>query len=291
MLMLLALPSCTSEENKNPEGMVSVYRINNAETKTESYLVPDSGNTTEESIDILINALSEKSPDAQYKAPLSMGFDCQGYSFENGIITLDMSSEYKSLNFTTEVLVRAAIVRTLCGCKDIKGVVFTVEGDPLIDHSGFEVGTMTADTFISNDGNEINTYEEVSVTLFFASADGSSLIGVNREKFYPTSVPLERFVVEEIIKGPQIENIYPSVNPSVSIVSITTKDEVCYVNLSSDILVPYGNVPTQISVYSIVNSLCRLPSVKKVQILVDGVVPDLLESSYEADESMVIPLE
>ncbi len=289
--MLFSMTACSSGENADTEGKALVYRINNAETKTESYFVPASGNTTEEYVDMLLSALSEKSQDAQYKAPLSMGFDCLGYSLEDGIVTLDMSPEYKTLNFTTEVLVRAAIVRTLCGCAEIDGVVFTVEGEPLMDHSGFEVGKMTADTFISNDGNEINTYEEVSVTLYFASADGANLISVNREKFYPTSVPLERFVVEELLKGPQIENIYPSVNPSVSIVSISTKDEVCYVNLSSDILVPYGNVPTQTSVYAIVNSLCKLPSVKKVQILVDGVVPDLLENSYEADESMVISLE
>ena len=292
------LSACSASSDDTAEGKSLVYRVNNDETRTESYY-EDLGiaglgeDSADKCISTLIDALSEKSPAALYKAPLSMGPVCLGYTYDDGVITLDMSSDYTDLNFTTEVLVRAAVVRTLCNLDFVQSVYFTVSGEPLIDHSGFQVGAMTADTFISNDGNEINTYEEVSVTLYFVSADGNSLVGVNRKKFYPTSVPLERLVVEELIKGPsgQIDNIYPSVNPNVSILSITTKDEVCYVNLSSDILLPYGNVPTQVTATAIVNSLCRLPSVKKVQILSDGVVPEFLESSYEQDDSHVITLE
>jgi germination protein M len=162
-----------------------------------------------------------------------------------------------------------------------------------MDHSGFEVGRMDAGTFISSDGNEINTYEEANIRLYFASEDGSSLISVYREKFYSTSMPLEKFVVDELITGPsgKVDGLYPSVNPQTSVLSVSTKDGVCYVNLSNDFLIPYGNVPTSVSVYAITNSLCDLSNIDRVQILVGGVVPDVLESSYELNDGMVITLD
>ena len=296
--MLLALITlmcgCGSDAAVNPsEDKIPVYYINYAETRTEVTYIDAIKDSPEAVIQRLLIVLAENEPGARYKAPLSMGFKIRDYSFENGILTLNMDSDYKKLEFTTEVLVRAAIVRTLCGSGAVDGVFFTVEGEPLTDHSGFEVGQMNSSTFISNDGNEINTYEEADIRLFFASADGGNLISVYRNKFYSTSMPLERFIVDELIAGPsgQVEGIFPSINPQTSVQNINTKDGVCYVNLSSDFLIPYGNVPTSVSVIAIVDSLCDLPSVDRVQIMVDGVVPETLESSYEYDDRLVITLE
>ncbi|MBP8969442.1 MAG: GerMN domain-containing protein [Lachnospiraceae bacterium] len=294
VLFLLTLSGCSANSGaEDTEGLTPVYYIGNDETKTEAYYVEINAENADEEIAALLDALATKDPKARYKAPLAMGFTIQDMKLEDGYLTLDMSIEYKKLVFTTEVLVRAAIVRTLCTSQYVQAVCFTVDGKPLKDHSGFEVGWMDAGTFISNDGNEINTYEEADIMLYFASADGNSLISVYRNKFYSTSMPLERFVVDELISGPSagVEGLYPSVNPSVSVLSISTKDRVCYVNLSSDLLIPYGNVPTAVSVYAITDSLCNLPNVDKVQILVDGVVPEILESSYEANDSMVITLD
>ncbi len=294
VFVLLALSGCSAQgTNEDTEGLTPVYYINNEETKTEAYYVSIEAEDSDAEINALLNALAQKDPKARYKAPLAMGFEIQKINLYEGVLTLDMSLEYKRLVFTTEVLVRAAIVKTLCNSEYVDAVRFTVDGKPLKDHSGFEVGLMDAATFISNDGNEINTYEEADVMLYFTSADGSSLIGVYRNKFYSTSMPLERFVVDELISGPSagVEGLYPSVNPSVTVLGISTKDGVCYVNLSSDMLIPYGNVPTAVSVYAITNSLCNLPNVDKVQILVDGVVPEILESSYEANTEMVITLD
>ncbi|MBR7089751.1 MAG: GerMN domain-containing protein [Lachnospiraceae bacterium] len=292
MMIVMAGCSAQAQQDEGANG-ITVYYINNDETKTESYPYTLKSSDARGVVEELLEKLSEKSANAQYKAPLAMGFELRDYTFDDGKVVLNMSADYKKLVFTTEVLVRAAIVKTLCGSGYVKEVYFTVEGEPLMDHSGFEVGRMDAGTFISNDGNEINTYEEADVMLYFASVDGNTLIGVYRNKFYSTSMPLERFVVDELIIGPsgQVEGLYRSVNPQTSVLSVNSKDGVCYVNLSADFLIPYENVPTSISVYSIVNSLCELPNIDKVQILVDGVVPEILESSYEKNTEMVITLE
>lgn len=293
-MMIIVMAGCSAQVQSGADANgITVYYINNEETKTESYPYTLKSSDARGVVEELLEKLSEKSSNAQYKAPLAMGFELKDYTFDDGKVVLNMSADYKKLVFTTEVLVRAAIVKTLCGSGFVKEVYFTVDGEPLMDHSGFEVGRMDSGTFISNDGNEINTYEEADVMLYFASAHGNTLVGVYRNKFYSTSMPLERFVVDELIIGPsgQVEGLYQSVNPQTSVLSVNSKDGVCYINLSADFLIPYGNVPTTISVHSIVNSLCELPNIDKVQILVDGVVPEILESSYEKNTEMVITLE
>lgn len=153
---------------------------------------------------------------------------------------------------------------------------------------------MSADQFIDNDGNEINTYELAKIKLYFADESGTSLIAANREKHYSTNTPMERFVVEELIAGPtgQVEGLYPSINPSTKIVNVMTKDGICYVNLDENFLTVVNNVSTDLSIYAIVNSLVELSNINRVQILINGEVPaSFSAASYERNLDIVTVLE
>ena len=153
---------------------------------------------------------------------------------------------------------------------------------------------MSADQFIDNDGNEINTYELAKIKLYFADESGTSLIAANREKHYSTNTPMERFVVEELIAGStgQVEGLYPSINPSTKIVNVMTKDGICYVNLDESFLTVVNNVSTDLSIYAIVNSLVELSNINRVQILINGEVPaSFSAASYERNLDIVTVLE
>ncbi len=198
------------------------------------------------------------------------------------------------MSATTEVLVRAAVVRTLTQLEGVNYVGITIQGEQLYDNTGDPIGLMSADRFINNDGNEINTYELIRVKLYFANEDGDKLIAAYREKHYSTNTPLERFIVEEIISGPsgQVEGLYPTVNPETKILSVSTKDGICYVNLDSGFLTVVNNVSTEAAIYSIVNSLVELSNINKVQILVNGEVPAAFSAStYERNLDYVTTLE
>ena len=153
---------------------------------------------------------------------------------------------------------------------------------------------MSADQFIDNDGNEINTYELTRNKLHFANEDGDKLIAAYREKHYSTNTPLERFVVEELISGPsgQVPGLYPTVNPETKIINVMTKDGICYVNFDSSFLTVVNNVSTELAVYSIVDSLVELSNINKVQILVNGEVPNsFTTTTFERNLDYVTTLE
>lgn len=294
LLMLLAVLTVCGTREPETGKKISVYYVNTAETKVEVHDQYLNTKTSEEQLEETMTFLSTTPEKLEYKAPFDMGFQVLDYEVEDGKLVINVDKAYSELSVTTEVLVRAAVVRTLTQLSNVKYVTITVEGSQLYDNAGELVGWMNAEQFINNDGNEINTYELVKVKLYFANADGDKLIAAYREKHYSTNTPLERFVVEELIAGPsgQIEGLYPVINPETKIINILTKDGICYVNLDSSFLTVVNNVSTEVAVYSIVNSLVELDNINKVQILVNGEVPSTFSNStFERNLDYVTTLE
>lgn len=294
LIFISAVMLCgCAEQEEELENSYSIYYLNNSETKVEAHGHVIEGDSLEEQIQEMISCLSAMPEKLEYKAPLAL-FGVLDVNFSDGKVILNVDNNYNSMPATTEVLVRAAVVRTLTQLDGIKYVGITVQGEQLYDNTGSPIGLMSAEQFIDNDGNEINTYELIKVKLYFANEDGDKLIAAYREKHYSTNTPLERFIVEEVIAGPsgQIAGLYPTVNPETKIISVSTKDGICYVNLDSGFLTVMNNVSTEVAIYSIVDSLVELSNINKVQILINGEVPATFSAStYERNLDFVTTLE
>lgn len=269
LVCLISLAAC-GEEQEDRSKIYSVYYVSNTETKIEMHEHYMTAETLEEQVTELLTALATTPAKLEYKAPLNMGFQVQGVEVNKGKVHLDVTENYNNLSVTTEVLVRAAIVRTLTQLTQINFVSITVNGNPLLDSLGNIVTTMNRDQFIENDGNAINTYEEVKLKLYFANETGDQLIAANRTREYLTNISLEKLIVEELIKGPSREGLYPTINPNTKVASVTVRDGVCYVNLDETFLTQPYNVTADATVYSITNSLVELSNVNRVQISING---------------------
>lgn len=289
----LLLSGCSAEDKKT-EGAIQVYYISNSETKVEAHPHVMENESPEGQLDELIQCLSTNPEKLEYKAPLLAGIQLLDVSQEGERVLLNMDASYSELPMTTEVLVRAAIVRTLTQLEGVSYVGITVDGNQLTDSLGNIVGWMNADRFIDNNGSDINTYEQVKVMLYFANEDGTNLIAAYREKYYSTNIPLERFVVDELLAGPSghVEGLYPSVNPATKVINVMTKDGICYVNMDENFFTVVNNVSTDVSIYSIVNSLVELNNINKVQILINGEPPAALQTNtFERNLDIVTTLE
>lgn len=293
LLFMLCLGSCGQEEAEK-KNVYQVYHLSNSGTRVEAHSYEMQAVTESEMLEELITCLSTIPEKLEYKAPLAMGFQLLNMKVEDGKVLLNVDAAYGKLPVTTEVLVRAAIVRTLTQLEGISFVAIRVDNNPLKDSMGEVVGWMSADLFIDNDGSDINTYELIRVKLYFANETGDKLIAAYREKHYSTNTSMERFVVEELLAGPsgQVKGLYPTINPQTKIINVLTKDGICYVNLDENFLSVVNNVSTGISVYSIVNSLVELKTVNKVQILINGEVPAVFTASvFERNLDHVITLD
>ena len=186
------------------------------------------------------------------------------------IVTMNFSEDYYNMSAVEEVLTRTAVVNTLCSFSEIDGVYFLVDGEAMHDADGVEPGIMEPDQFIYNSYTEMRNYERVRIHLYFANETGNRLVDAYRTVVYNSNMPLERIVLEQVISGPNGSFAYPAVSKDTKVINITTRDGICYVNLSSEFTNEHLDVTPQVALYSIVNSLCELPSIDAVQISVDG---------------------
>lgn len=277
LVILAVMSTCIAgcgeniQDNNKAGRTYSVYYVNNEETKIFSKSYQTAAEDKQELLEELIGQLAVISEKMEYKAPLSGDFSMLDYKWEGGQLAINFDEHYKEMDSIKEILVRAAIVRTLSQVEDVSYISFTVNNEPLMDNGGTAVGNMSADMFIDNEGNEINTYEKVNLHLYFANETGDRLVEENqRNVVYNSNISIEKLVVERLIEGPLSEGSYPTINPDTRIVSVTVKDRICYVNLNEVFLNQPYNVTSDVTIYSITNSLVELPSVSKVQISING---------------------
>ena len=271
LILAVCMTACGSEQELNSGKSYDIYYVNNEETRIFS----NPYQTETEDSRLLLNELVEQlgtRPDKmEYKAPLAEGFALLDYSWDDEKRTIEFDEHYKDMDSIKEVLVRAAIVRTLSQIPGVTYIAFTVQDEPLVDRSNAAIGTMSADTFIDNAGDEINTYEKVNLRLYFANENGDRLLEENqRNVIYNSNISMEKLVVEKLIEGPTTGGSYPTINPSTKLLSVTVNDRICYVNFDEAFLSQPYNVNSDVTIYSITNSLIELPNINKVQISVNG---------------------
>lgn len=271
IVLMICLAGCGKQQNQGTS--VEISYLNKSETKivTEEHYLE--GATTKEMIVEVLTLLCSVPENKELKATLSGGINIINYSLEGEQVTVSLGEKYKELSRTTEVLTRAALVRSLTEIPGVTYVMITVGGEPLTDLAGNAIGIMTADMFVDNEGEQMNSYEKVTIRLYFANESGDGLIPINRELVHNidvSNISMEKLIVEQLIAGPANDESYPTINPQTKLLGVTVKDGICYVNLDSSFLTPVNNVTSDVTIYSIANSLVELSNVNKVQISIDG---------------------
>ena len=301
LLLTLSLYACASGRQQDPapgeDGAFLIYYVSHDGNGigAEPYEPVSDPADTRAMVEEVLAELGNNPLRQAYHAPLTGDIALREYRIDaDGLLTLDFESRYLETDHVTEILDRAAIVRTLTQIEGVTGVLFLVSGTSLMTGRDEPVGVMDADTFIYNAGNEINTYDKTRITLYFADKTGEKLIPVLRNVVYHSNVSLERLVMEQLIPGPYTEDALATVNPALKILSVTLQDEICYVDVSEEILTPPAGIGAQAALYSVVNSLCEIRGVEQVHFYVNGddqhTLPDgtSLASSFRKNSDIVV---
>ena len=268
ILILCLLLSACGKKGADKRG-IRIYYLNKSDYGIQEQDYMPEADDKDRIIEELIAKLCVQPKEMTLRAPIS-NFRFLASETKGRIVTLNFSSEYYDLSAVEEVLTRTAVVNTLCSFSEVDGVYFMVEGEAFHDADGEEPGIMNPDQFIYNSYTEMRNYERVRLHLYFANETGDRLVDAFRTVVYNSNMPLERIVIEQVIQGPNGNFAYPTVNSAAKVINVTTRDRRCYVNLNSEFLHGQEGVTAQTALYSIVNSLCELPSIESVQISVDG---------------------
>lgn len=269
--LVLGLAGCDHLQGRQESQQLYLFYINKDLNRLEEIPYEPESVETEAMIGELIAKQAVRpEEDRDYILLLPEGTTILGYELEDETIILNLSSSYASMSASREILARAGLVRTFVQVPGVRRLKLQVNGSPLLDSSGREVGALTRDSFVENSGKEINTYQSIAMKLYFTDESGSVLLPEERKVYYSSNVPLERAVVEEIVKGPKQDGHYPTLPAETNILSVTIQEGICYVNFDDSFTNSILSVQEEIPIYSIVNSLASVCHVNKVQFSING---------------------
>lgn len=205
-------------------------------------------------------------------------------------VDIDFSSQYLSLGKVDEILLRAALVETLCQLPGVDHVRFTVDGQPLTI-GDTEVGLMNKDSFIVPEKDAINPYRNKEIPLYFSSQGGDGLVREYRKIYYSSNINTERIVAEQIVKGPENDNLLPVTGTSVIILGARIKGDTCMIDFSktvNDLPAPDSPVKPETALYAFVNALCDALSdqgVTGVRFTIEGSSDERFRGQVNLDQT------
>ena len=280
LLGLSCLWGCNQEEQ---ESKYHLYYLSQEESRVvaEDY-TPQASRETD-LIQEFLDKLKEEPPE-DLQPLLPQGVEINESALADKVLNLDMNSAYLEMDSTREILTRAGLVRTFTQISDISAVTITVNGTALKNADGTAVGRMTQESFVENSGKQINDYKYISMNLYFADSTGEKLVGESRSLYYSSNVPLERVVVEQLIKGPKESGHLATLPVETKILGVSLADNICYVNLDSSFEGEVAGVQPETTIYSIVNTLVSVCGVEEVQISVNGDTKVNFRDEIELDQ-------
>lgn len=256
------------KENKKDGTEYKVYYVNQAGNQLVEHFYYTKETDRESLIGELMDALNKQPEDAM--CPIPKGVSLINYRVENNIAYFNFNTFYQQIDKTLEVLCRAAIVKTISQVATIEGVIFEVADQPLMDSTGNLVGKMVDSDFVDTIARDINAIEFTQLAFYYTNETGDQLLKYETPVTYASDFSIEKYLLEELIKGPEKEGYYPTLPKNLKVISVTVKDNICYVNFDDTFLTEALQIKDYIPIYSVVNSLSELPNIRKVQILVNG---------------------
>lgn len=267
-VVLAAFSLCGCGRDKESDYYMYYVNTDGDSLVKEPYEVSASGDS--EALKTLVKGVDEDPGSVDYRQAKPDNVKITDYTLKEGQLFVYFNEEYSGMSASEEILCRAALVRTFCQVKSVETVSFYVNEVPLQDSGGEPVGAMTADSFVENTGDSINTYKLTVLNLYFADEKGTGLVREAQSVRYGSNVSMEQLVVERLLSGPTSEDAVDTMPEGTKLVSTSTKDGVCYVNFNEAFTEQTENVKSETLIYAVVDSLTELGNVSQVQISING---------------------
>lgn len=194
-------------------------------------------------------------------------------NIKEDVAIIDLSDGYDNLSLGEKIMCRSAIVWSVTSLDFIDYVCIKVEGKELEKVSGEPIGLMNRENTMINPNVSPESKRYEIVSLYFTDKTKKHLVKEEREIEISQIQTREKSVVEQLILGAKEDGHISTLPSDIKIRNVTTtKEGICYVDLSSDSIdkIINGNINEQVAIYSIVNSIVSLYNVEKVQFLIEG---------------------
>jgi germination protein M len=117
---------------------------------------------------------------------------------------------------------------------------------------------------------------EIEATLYFGDQNAEYLQREVRT-VKKGSEPVEFLLITELLKGPQESGMIKTLPPEAKLLDVRVAEGTAFINFSRELQTRHwgGSAGELLTVYSVVNTITELPTVQRVQFLIEG---DKMES-------------
>ena len=261
-------PNATSASDTALQADVYYISATTSDLIAETVTVPD--DTRKGQLRFLIDRLI--SPPPGKESPLGIGTTLHSVMIQDDIAVLDFSKEFQNQDNLKNTLAPAAVAQTLCSLDYISGVHILVEGKESNGTDGKPLGVIRESDLVINKGGSPSASPKTTLTLYFGDENADHLVPERRTIDISAGDTMEKIIVQELLKGPTEAGTIRTIPTEAKLLSIETKDNVCFVNFSKEFVAKHsgGSSAEQLTIFSIVNSLTELGTIDMVQFLIEG---------------------
>lgn len=270
--MPLILTACNTKSISNEKDILNIYFFDSSQNK---WVVEEVKTELEENAPIeskmtaIIDALYKGSKVSNLQGNIPSDLKIKDISLKEHIAFVNFNSDYDELGIEGQMMIRASLVYSLTDLEFITAVEFLVEDQPMTNSSGEKLGKMERKDILIGALDPNPPTEKQIITLYFTKPNSDMLYAEQREIQVNENILLERYIMEELIKGPETEGLVSTFPSGIKLNDIKTQENVSQVDLSYDKAL-ISRMGEELFVYSIVNSLTEIPQIKKVSFLKDG---------------------
>ena len=217
--LLLLLTGCSQEEVSSE---YHIEYLNKEKTKIIKMPYEPQADSVEELIPEFLAMLSSDSDSVECRKPIPNDVEVTDYSLDGVLLSVYFDADYNNMNAVEEVLCRAAVVRTLTQIDGVDCVTFYVGDSPLTDGDGSIIGSMNPESFIENPGEQINSIQNTSLTLYFANEEGNGLVKeTRRDVYYSGNISQEKLIMEQLLEGPEMEGAKSAIPEGTKLLTVS----------------------------------------------------------------------
>lgn len=231
-------------------------------------------------VEHLINQLLNPPKDSGLLSALPDGTKLLDSSVENKVCKVNFSSEFDNRvwrNAEAQRLTLLSVVNTLTQLEQIDHVEFYSEGNLLTQYRSLHIpGPMSRDERAI--GPVRTGLNEFDASLYLSNGSDEYLVCVPTRVRQTAGITKPEMVVQELISYKAANGFSSPIPQNTEINDVTDKNGIAYIDLSSEFIAVPDQVPQAIR--SLIASVCSLSGIYKVNITVDGSVPDGELGSY-----------
>ena len=217
----------------------------------------------------LMGALLRGPEEEMLSSPFPAGVSLRAITYgTDGVLQVDLSEQYGGLTGIDLTLADCCIALTLCQLPGVEAVRITVEGEEIPYRSRQVLGA--ADVLLSG---LAQTPEGFFAMLCFPRRDGTGLEVEHRQvERRSGSSAQAAALVEQLLSGPCREEGVQLMPQGTRIRNVTVEGGICRLDLSEEFATdaPHSQGQAALVLYALVNTLCTLREVERVQLLVEG---------------------